>query len=358
MEKKPGKPIFKIIIIILLILVLCSCCGATIWMAYLIGNGSEFSQSPKSSQELDYDYSYGNASSKNNLLSIPIKGIILDTKPDQGGFLSLISQEATYGYDVKDQLYKASKDNSIKGIILEISSPGGTISGANAISEGVKYFRDQTGKPVIAHVMGMAASGAYWSASSTDLIIADAGSLSGSIGVIFGPFQEYNTVLGLDTVLTKDGIDEYYITGGGSKDVGNPLRKMTIEEKDLLQKGIDNEYNIFVDFVAQRRNIPAKTIKENIKASIYDNQKAIELKLIDESGSLDYAYQTLATKAGVESDFQIVKIKSDIDFWSSIFSRILTPSGVNALNQKSTSSCQNLCHKPVVVYGDPQLLDR
>ena len=210
--------------------------------------------------------------------------------------------------------------------------------------------------------MGLGASGAYWSAVSTDYIFADSGSLSGSIGVIFGPFQEFNTVLQMGdsttSITTKDGINEFYLTGGGFKDFGNPFRKMSDEEKTILQEGIDNEYNIFVKFVSTRRDISETTIKQSIKALVYDNVKAIELKLIDASGSLDDAYSYLAEKTNLGFDYQVVKVKSPDDFWSSIFGKFLAPSNLNASNLQTAKSCSHLCYRPVVVYGNPAELDK
>jgi protease-4 len=307
---------------------------------------------------LDYSYSYGNSESTNKLLSINISGIILDTKPQDNPFSLLLAQEATYGYEVKSQLIEAADDLTISGVILEISSPGGTIAGSNAIAEGVAYYRENSGKPIISHVMGMAASGAYWTASSTDYIIADSGSLTGSIGVIFGPFQEYSSVLANDIVTTKDGINEFYITGGGFKDFGNPYRKMTDEEKGLLQQGINNEYDIFVKFVSSRRNISETQIKQTLKALVYDNVQALSLKLIDKTGSLDSAYDYLADKANFGTDYQIVKINTTEDFWGSLFGKILSPAYISASSQINTKSCQHLCYKPVVVYGNPVELDK
>ena len=339
-------------------IVLLACCFSCWFFTYLISrspNSSYTDSLINNTSSLEYSHSYGDSQSNNKLLSISISGVIMDTRPENDFLTSLISGDVTYGYEVKEQLKKVALDNSISGVILEISSPGGTIAGAKAISDGVVYYRNTTGKPIISHIVGMAASGAYWSAVSTDNIIADTGSLTGSIGVILGPFEEYNKVLSSNGITTENGINEFYITGGGSKDVGNPFRKMTDEEKNSLQIGINNEYDIFVNFVSSRRNIPQTTIKETIKAMIYDNKRAQELKLIDSTGTVDDAYNFLAEKAGFANDYQIVKILRATDFWSNLFAEFLGKTYL--ASSVSHVTCQNLCYKPVALYGDPVKLD-
>jgi len=354
MENRPNHSRLKIILTFLfLCFVLLLCCGGTIATFYLLGSNSTVSDT---STTQDYIYSYGDSNSTNKLLSIQISGVILDVKPEDNIFSTLASQEVTYGYDIKAKLKEAALDKSISGIILEISSPGGTIAGSKAISDGVAAYKEKTGNPVISHVIGMAASGAYWAASSTDNIIADSGSLIGSIGVILGPFQEFNKVISIDSVSTENGIEEFYITSGTFKDFGNPFRKMTAEEKSSLQEGVTNTYDIFVNYVSKQRGIPQFTIKNQIKALVYDNKKALEFKLIDSTGTQDEAYAFLAEKAGFNTDFQIVKLNSQSDFFTSLFGSLINRNNLTVSNPKNI--CPNLCNKPVAIYGDPVKLDK
>jgi protease-4 len=252
----------------------------------------------------------GDPASPNKLLSIKINGVIIGDSDDFGG---LSSQEAAVsGYQIKDALYQAATDDSIQGIILDINSPGGTIYGAHAIADGVAYYRKTANRPVVAYVQGMATSGAYWAAASTDKIIADYGSDVGSIGVIMGPFTYYDKVIEDGSVVTQNGIQSINITAGTSKDVGNPYRKLSADEVTALQRSVNDDYDIFVSYISQRRHIPAETIRGTIGAMAYGNKAAQESKLIDSSGGRQEAYAALSGAAKLEDDDYEV-IRADLD---------------------------------------------
>lgn len=252
------------------------------------------------------EYVYGNQDSSNVFLGIKVSGTIIGDNDDTDGFAS--DGKLVSGYDVKQELYDAVSDSSIKGVILEINSPGGTIYGAHAIADGVAYYRQQTHNPVIAYIQGVGASGAYWAAVSTDEIIADYGSDVGSIGVIQGPFEYYDTPLSDSSgVVTQNGIQTVTITAGTSKDIGNPYRKLTTDEIATLQQSVNNDYAMFVHYVGQRRGIPESTIRNKIGAMPYDNKTAQSYKLIDKTGGRQDAYDELATKAKVDlDDYQVI----------------------------------------------------
>jgi protease-4 len=264
---------------------------------------------------LETNVIYGNPEADSTIVSIPIKGLIVGDDMDVSDPFGLVSQDVTYGYEVKSFLAELSKDDSIAGIVLDVNSPGGTIYGANAIAEGVRMYREKTGKPVLAFVSGVAASGAYWAAASADEIIADIGTSVGSIGVIAGPFQYFDGVVSEDSgaftggVVTERGIETTYITAGESKDVGNPYRRLTEKEADTLQQMVNNEYKNFVSFVSERRNIPQEEITSTIGAMLYDTTMAMDLKLIDTVGSRDDVFQTLATMIG--EDIENIRVVRD-----------------------------------------------
>jgi len=273
---------------------------------------------------------YGEGQKK--LLSIPIEGVIVGTDNSSDGWGATNSGQ-TFGYSVKDQLYRAADNKDIKGVILEVDSPGGTIYGAHAITDGVKYYREKTKNPVYAVISGTGASGAYWAATSADKIFIDYGSGVGSIGVIMGPFEYYDKVTAVDGgilgggVVTQNGIQSLTITAGKSKDLGNPYRKLTDVEIAALQKTVNNEYDGFVSYVSGRRDIPEATIREQIGAMEYDPKSAVELKLVDAIGSRHDAYNALAEAGKIKKDdFSIVRQKTYDDniassFWGAITHR-------------------------------------
>lgn len=275
-----------------------------------IGMGSQQSVS----KYLETDVLYGDAEANTTIMSIPIKGLIVGDSMDVSDPFGLISQDITYGYDVKSLLAELSNDDSIAGVVLDINSPGGTIYGANAIAEGVRLYREKTGKPVLAFVSGVAASGAYWAAAATDEIIADMGTSVGSIGVIAGPFQYFDGVTSIDGgaftggVVTERGIETTYISAGESKDVGNPYRRLTEKETETLQQMVNNEYDNFVNFVSGRRGITPEVITSTIGAMLYDTTMALELNLIDDVGSREDVFEEMATQVGKDiEDIRVVR---------------------------------------------------
>lgn len=298
----------------------------------------------------------GNSDSYNKLLSIKVTGTIIGDSDDTAGVG--YSEQVTSGYDVKDQLYKAVKDDAIKGVVLEINSPGGTIYGAHAIADGVAYYREKTHNPVYTYVQGMAASGAYWSAVSTDKIVADYGSTVGSIGVIVGPFKYYDKVLSDESgVVTQNGIEDVTISAGKSKDYGNPYRRLTQDEINNLQTSVNNDYSLFTKYVSDRRKIPEDTIKNQIGALGYDNKTAQSLKLIDQSGSRQDTYDQLAKAAHLNTDdYEVVRgdandSGSDAG-WESVFS---FGKKREATTKQATASAQDLCgitRSNLAYYGD------
>lgn len=264
----------------------------------------------------------------NQLLSIKVSGVILGSSEPENRLSSLFAGGNTYGYDVKDQLYAAAEDPSISGVILEIDSPGGTIYGATAIADGVWYYKQKTNKPVYAHIEGLGASAAYWAAASTDRIYADNGSSVGSIGVILGPVEFYDTVLATDGgllgggVITQNGIDSTYFTAGKSKDAGNPYRRLTPAEVAQMQQSVDAEYDVFVDYVSKQRDIPEATIRDTIGAMIYEPRKARDLKLTDAVGSRQVAYANLGETARVGNDYTVVRQLSTPGLVESVLSAV------------------------------------
>ncbi len=330
------------IVLIVLILSVCTICSlCMISMMFFSSLGEATSSSTSSVRSTSSNRNNvvvaGNENSSNEFLSIYITGPIYTNSDTQdiGGLFGTSS--VTYGYDVKSQLIDAADNGNYKGIIFEIDSPGGTIAGSNAISDGVAYYREKTGNPVVAFCSGVCASGSYWAAAAADYIVADTGSLTGSIGVIFGPFQYFDTVLseGSDLfgrVITQNGIETRYFTAGTYKDSGSPYRRLSQEEINVYQEGINSEYVNFINYVAARRNITPNNVRQDIKALVYSNSQAESLNLIDETGNREDAYAILAERAGLsENEYRIVRSSRTTDFFSSLF-------GINYNAQKDSES--------------------
>lgn len=297
----------------------------------------------------EYQLIKGPQLSENKILAIHVTGVILDE--NSGNPFDFLQGSATYGSDVKEMLKRAAEDKSVKGVLIEISSPGGTITGSKAISDGIEYYREKTKNPVYAHITGEGMSGGYWSAAATDKIIAEYGSMTGSIGVILGPMKQYNKVLdesdASGSVGTRDGIDTRYFTAGKYKDTGSPYRPLSDEEEKHWQSMMNNEYDMFVDHVAKRRNLTKDYIQNTVKALPYGNKAAIDLKLIDENGSQEETLKQLAEKAGLkENEYQFIEEKRDYGLWNTFFAKFSVMTNSNA-----KKAC-HLCSKPLFLH-DP-----
>lgn len=249
---------------------------------------------------------WGPTNASNTLLAINISGVI---EGPGGGSLFTTS---TYGYEVADQLDALDADE-FAGVVLLMDTPGGSIYGSRAIADAVVRYQERTGNKVIAYVQTMSASGGMYSMAPADLIIADHGTMIGSIGVIMGPFSSYREVTGLtgnileSGVITEGGITQEYFTQGRGKDFGNPFREMTAEEREVYGNGMAIEYDNFVNFVAEHRDIPAQTIVDDLGAYLYDPITAQQKGLVDQIMGRSDGFRAAAEANGADpADTKVV----------------------------------------------------
>lgn len=323
-----------------------------------------------------YGFIHGESTSQNNLLKLDINGVILGTAPDSFsdpfGFFSTAG--FTFGYELKKSLLEAAKDPSVKGIFLHVSTPGGIISGSMAIFDGIKAYQKETGKPVIAYIEGLSASGGVMAMVAADAIYADKGSSIGSIGVIGEEIYFYDKPQALhgglsgSGVTTMNGIEQTVISAGRSKDLGNPFRRVTNEERAVLQHSVDVLYDDFVKHVAVARNMDENVIVNDMGAQIFVNNEAQKFGLIDGTKSWDESISALAEQAGVTDDFRLVRLKTvrDLGFWG-LFTSMGFPD-INLTKQQSeseqkealasvkTSLCAAARSQALVYYGHPSRL--
>lgn len=259
---------------------------------------------------------WGDADAEDRLRAIPISGSILT----DGASGSLFAA-GTYGYEVADQIDALTTDDSA-GLVLLVNTPGGTITGSKAISDAIERYQERTGQQVLVHVQGMSASGGVYSTAPADEIIADHGSLVGSIGVIYGPFQYYDTVMSYGDILTgvvqtEGGITQEYITGGSGKDFGNPFRPMSDEEREVFSQGINMEYDAFVAHVSQHRGIDENTIRDTLGAHVFDPVTAESHGLTDGTMGRTEFFRHAAEVTGINPDsFAVEQIMAPTGFAS------------------------------------------
>lgn len=196
-------------------------------------------------------------------------------------------------------LRAAVDDNNIKGIILRINSPGGTVAMSQSINEEVMRLRKN--KPVIVLIEDMAASGGYYIACAADRIIAREGSLTGSIGVIFSTFDMHKLMN--DKLLINSNV----IKSGKFKDIGSSYREMTDAEKQLLQDIVNDSYEQFISAIvngrinrndrysAAKTNITEPNLREIADGRIFTGRQAQKLGLIDSLGGINSAQEIMQT---------------------------------------------------------------
>lgn len=318
----------------------------------LFASDSSGVKSERGVKDLTYTYVMGKEESNNKILAVYLDQPILTSSQDYNDDVvsALLTGQYVYGYRVKDQLIKAAEDTSIKGVVLMINSPGGTVVGSRAIADGIEYYKTKTNNPVYAYVEDIAASGAYWAAVAADKVYAEQGSLIGSIGVLMGPFEYYDKLVTLGGVGTVNGISITYITGGKYKDLGNPTKKISEEEMKVLQDGIDQEYEVFVNHVSAKRNIPTLIIKEDIKALVYGAQKAKSFGMIDEIATREEVLNAVTQKAGIADDYKVVKIGTHSSLFGSLFASMQKQVTQNA---ESPARVCLLCGRTLYLYGNP-----
>ncbi len=205
---------------------------------------------------------------------IPIKGAI----SIEGGGNLIIGSAGTSSGKVVGYLEKANKDNNIKGIILEINSPGGTVVASEEIVNAVKKID----KPVVAWIREVGASGAYWIASASDEIVASPMSITGSIGVI-GSYLEF------EGLMEKYGVGYERLIAGQYKDMGSPYRSLEKNEKALLQSKLNSIYFYLVSDIAKNRNLKEEKVRQLANGFFYLGQEAYENGLVDHLGGKDLA---------------------------------------------------------------------
>lgn len=210
------------------------------------------------------------------------------------------------------QLEKYKKDDSVKGIVLRIESPGGGIAASQEMYEKIKQVRD-SGKPIIASMGAVAASGGYYIACGADTIMANPGTTTGSIGVIA---EIPNT----KDLLDKIGVRFEILKSGKYKDTGSPFRKMTAEERAYLQGWIDNAYEQFVDVVVKERKLDRSHVLKYADGRIYTGVQALNYGLIDTLGTYEDAINLAGKVAGIEGKPRTTKEhKRKLTFFDLLF---------------------------------------
>ncbi len=192
--------------------------------------------------------------------------------------------------------------------MFEIDSPGGTVVASKQIAEAIGKLN----KPTVAIIRETGASGAYWISASTDKIVADELSITGSIGVI-------SSYLEFSDLLNKYGVEYARLVSGEYKDIGSPLKELTDEERNILQKKLDLVDDYFLNYVKERRNLSNREVERIKTGEFFLGKEAKELNLIDYTGDKEFAIK-LAKDMGNVKDARVTEFrekKTLLDLFSS-----------------------------------------
>ena len=191
-----------------------------------------------------------------------------------------------------EDIEKAKLDKNIKGIMFVVNSPGGSVAPSVELAYAIKELKEI--KPVVVYASGVIASGSYYASIWANKIIANPGSMVGSIGVIM---QGVNA----EELMSKIGVSTQTVKAGKFKESGTPTRKWTDFEEKQLQSVIDDTYNMFIGDVANARSLDIKNHTQFADAKIFTAKQAKEVGLVDEVATISYAQNVLVTLSKVDT---------------------------------------------------------
>jgi len=230
----------------------------------------------------------------------------------------------TQSSGIIEEIDQYQEDEGVKAIILRIDSPGGGVGPAQEIHREILKVKSK--KKVVTSMGSVAASGGYYIACASDLIIANPGTITGSIGVI----MEFANI---EELFKKIGIKGVVLKSGEHKDIGSPFREMTPEEKKIIQEVIDNVHQQFVQAVAKGRKMDQEKVMQIADGRILTGEQAKQIGLVDQIGNFQDAIDIVAKMVGIEGKPNILYPKRRFSLWE-LLVRETTSAILDTLNEK------------------------
>jgi protease-4 len=193
--------------------------------------------------------------------------------------------------DLVRELRQHRDNPSVRAVVIRINSPGGVAAPTQEVYDALLRVRE-AGKPVVASLGAVAASGGYYAAVAADQIYANPGTLTGSIGVIM-------QLANVDTLLKKVGVDFVVVKAGQFKDIGNPARPMTPEERRVVQSLLEDVHGQFIEAVARGRKLDRSAVVQFADGRVFSGTQALDLRMIDALGGLEDAVNAAAKLANL-----------------------------------------------------------
>jgi protease-4 len=198
-------------------------------------------------------------------------------------------------------LAKVEKDDSIKAVVIAVDSPGGAVGSSQEIYRAIEKVREK--KPVVVSMGNVAASGGYYISAPANVIYANPGTITGSIGVII---QQVD----LSEVLNKIGVKVNTVKSGENKDILYPTKPLTQQQKQLLEKTVMDVYDQFLDAIVKYRPIKKEDLKNYADGRIFSGREAQKIGLVDKLGNIQDAIKEAKKLAKLPDDALVVEIKS------------------------------------------------
>jgi protease-4 len=235
-----------------------------------------------------------------------------------------IKGEITQSSGIIEELQLYLEDEGVKAIILRIDSPGGGVGPAQEIYREIIKIKPK--KKVVTSMGSVAASGGYYIACASDRIVANPGTITGSIGVLmhFTNFED---------LLKKIGIKGMVLKSGEHKDIGSPFREMTPEEKRIMQEVLDNVHQQFIQAVAEGRKLDRSKVVQIADGRILTGEQAKNLGLVDEMGNLQDTIDIAAKMVGIKGKPNVLYPKKRISIWE-LLMRDMASAIIDVLNEK------------------------
>ena len=229
---------------------------------------------------------------------------LVDRPPSGSDEIALVRIEGVImdADEAVEHLRTFADNSAIKAILIRIDSPGGAVVPSQEIYDEVRKIHQAGRQKVVVSMGSVAASGGYYIASASDKIVANPGTITGSIGVI----MEMPNLQGL---MNKIGIETTVVKAGEHKDLISPFRKLGDAERDILQRVINDVHNQFIEAVSVGRGLDKAAVKAIADGQIFTGRQAKEKGLVDEIGSFEDAIQLTGKLAGIEGRPKVVEPK-------------------------------------------------
>lgn len=278
----------------------------------------------------------GNNSRK--IVVLEVNGVIQDTGEEE----SLFSPAGYNHRGFMEKLNAVKDDNSVRGLIIRVNSPGGGVVESAEIHDKLMEIKDERKIPIYVSMGGTAASGGYYIAAPATKIYATPDTLTGSLGVIM---EGYN----LSGLAEKLGIEVMTIKSGPYKDIMSSTREMTEEEKQILQDMLNNAYESFVDVIASGRGLSEAEVKEIADGRVYDGRQAKELNLIDDFGYLEDVIAAMKEEQDLKNA-QVVEYSTDALGFGSLFGMVAKNIAVEDSEAAMLVNFMNQRNSPRLMY--------